>query len=102
MKDVFDIEFGDELDDVYKTATWSDLDDALKDDIIQAVEYSCKSRKINVPGRTTIFRRAKGFYNNRRTQKLTKDDPIKNKTRKLAMKANSLTYVSYTRCACQK
>ena len=41
-----------------------------------------------------IMRRLKGFYGSRRNTKVTKEDEVKNKKRKLAVKASRRTYVS--------
>lgn len=94
MKDVFDDKCGDELKEMYTDYLWAELSDNLKSSIVNEIEQHLKAIVKAVPPKCTIISRAKKFYNSRRTNELTKADPEKRKRRKLALKANRLTYVS--------
>jgi hypothetical protein len=76
LKDVFD---EDDLADTYRGKMWSELDDDMKEDLIEAVENNLVACDLQVPSEGIIERRVKGYYNNKRTTELTKADSEKRK-----------------------
>lgn len=95
MKDVFDYgTCSEDLVEKYLDVLWCDLGEELKDKIYKEIELRLRSENKRIPSKSVIVKRVKGFYNSRRTQLLTRNDPKKNKLRKLDVKANRLTYVS--------
>ena len=96
MRDVFDVKYNDELQENYKDILWCDLNENLKENLIEEIMNGLKIENHRIPSRKALIKRANGFYNGRRMMAITKDDPLKRKRRKLAVKANRLTYVSYS------
>lgn len=93
MKEVFDDIYGEEIAGLYDEAMWGELDDELKESLVAATINVLTSRDIGIPKENEIVRRLKGFYTSRRTVRLTNRDPVKKRARKLAVKANNLTYI---------
>ena len=95
MKEVYDDLYGEEMDEMYTNVMWGEIGEEFKEILVTATTKAMTSRDMTIPSMADIVKRLKNFYTSRRTVKLNKGDPDKNRARKLAVKANNLTYVSY-------
>ena len=80
---------------MYATNLWGELEDSLKDRMVEHLKNSLTASKLIVPKAKELINRLKGFYSSRRNTELLKGNEDKWRKRKLAVKASRLTYVSH-------
>ncbi len=79
LREIFDVELVDELEGVYATTIWSELEEGLKIKMVESLKNSLTVDKITVPSEKYMLNRLKGFYSNRRSTVLISDDNKKKK-----------------------
>ena len=96
MQDVFDTDLKEELEGVYESTVWSELEEDLKMKMMEYMTNNLKACNLQVPPQKVMMRRAKSFYSTRRNTLVTRSNPEKLKKRKHSVKANNMTYVRIT------
>ena len=64
---------------------WSEIDEDTKETMMEAVKNNLIACELEVPSDKVIFKRIQGFYGNRRSMELIKNDPVKKKKDKLTL-----------------
>lgn len=82
MQDVFDDEC-EELQSIYTTTVWSEIEDSLKDKLIDMLKKSLLANDIPVAPRKDLVKRLRNFYSNRRSACIIKSNPEKKTKKKI-------------------